>query len=138
MAEFGFWDSITRDLSGRGLLGGKFQIRLILQPLLAVVLGARFGIHDAKAGKRPFFMHLVENKTERGAILKQGLRDAIIPLALSMILDGVLQHLINGRVRPLVAVIVGSLLVFLPFVIARGWTNRAWTHGHHVRPRHAP
>ena len=29
-----FLDGIARDLSGRGLLGGKFQLRLIFQPLL--------------------------------------------------------------------------------------------------------
>jgi hypothetical protein len=138
MGHVGFWDSITRDLSGRGIFGGSHQIRLLLQPFLAIVLGVRFGIRDAREGRRPFFMRLVESKSDRWTVLKEGLRAAIIPLALSLILDGVLQHMINGRVRPLVAVIVGTLLVFLPFVLARGWTNRIWTHSHHVRPRHAP
>jgi hypothetical protein len=138
MADVGFFDGMARDLSGRGMFGGAHQIRLILQPFLAIVLGVRFGLRDAKVGKRPFFMRLVENERDRGTILKQGLRDAIIPLALSMVLDGILQHMINGRVRPLVAVLVGTLLVFLPFVIARGVTNRVWTHGHQTRPRHAP
>ena len=31
------------------------------------------------------------------------------------------------------AVVVGALLVFLPFLIGRGVSNRIWTHGHHIR-----
>jgi hypothetical protein len=128
MADLGFLDGIGRDLSGRGLFGGRFQIRLILQPLLAVVLGVRFGIRDAKHGSRPFFIRMVEAKDDRLKILKQGLRDAVIPLSLALVLDAVLQHMINGRVRPLAAVVVGSLLVWLPFLIVRSLTNRIWKH----------
>lgn len=132
-ADVGLFEGIWRDLTGRGMLGGKFQIRLILQPLVALLLGTRFGIRDANQGKEPFFMSLVGAKHDRWPILKQGLRDAIVPLCVAFVLDGILQHMINGRVRPLAAVVVGSLLVFLPFVIGRGLSNRIWTHGHHIR-----
>ena len=59
MAHPGFWDSIVRDLTGRGMFGGAFQFRLILQPLAAVILGVRLGIKDAKRGDTPFFTALV-------------------------------------------------------------------------------
>src|SRR5262249_7941544 len=39
MAEVGFWQSMVRDLPGHGMFGGKFQIRLVLQPLLGFLLG---------------------------------------------------------------------------------------------------
>ena len=146
MAQLGFWEGIARDLTGRGLLGGKFQLRLILQPLIATVLGIRFGLRDAKHGKPPFLMSLVEAKGEakgdakkdRLAILKQGLRDAIVPLCVALILDGILQRMTIGYIRPLAAVVVGTLLVFLPFVIVRGLTNRVWHHGHGQQVPHAP
>jgi len=47
-----------------------------------------------------------------------------------VVLDCVLQQIINGRIRPLAAVIVGGLLVFLPFLIVRALVNRIWTHRH--------
>jgi hypothetical protein len=137
LANPGFWDSIARDLSGRGLFGGPFQIRLILQPLLAILLGIKFGIRDAKAGKAPFFQQVAHTPGGRGAIFKQAARDAILPLCLALLLDSILQHMINGRVRPFAAVVVGGLLVFIPFLIVRALANRAWSHGHHGQPRPA-
>jgi hypothetical protein len=133
MAHVGLFEGVWRDLTGRGMLGGKFQLRLIAQPLIALLLGIRFGIRDAKAGKAdPFFMSLVRSKRDRWPILKQGLRDATVPLCVAFILDSILQRMILGHIRLLGAVIVGTLLVFLPFVIGRGLSHRVWTHDHHV------
>src|SRR6478736_9113386 len=131
MADVGFFESIARDLTGRGIFGGKFQIRLIAQPLIAMLLGIRLGMRDAKQDKRPFLLSLFEaKKGGRWPILKQGLRDAIVPLCVAFILDGILQRIILGRIRPVAAVVVGGLLVFLPFMIVRSLTNRIWRHGH--------
>jgi hypothetical protein len=128
MAHPGFWDSIVRDLTGPGMFGGAFQFRLILQPLAAVILGARLGIKDAKRGDTPFFTALFHGEGGRGALLAKAAREALVPLIVAFIVDSILQRLINGRIRPLAAVIVGGLLVFLPFLIVRGLTNRIWTH----------
>jgi len=101
LAGSGFFESIARDLSGHGLFGGKFQVRLVLQPLAAILFGLKFGVRDAKAGKPPFFMALATSQGERGQIIKGAARDAIIPLCLALLLDSILQHMINGRIRPL-------------------------------------
>jgi hypothetical protein len=137
VADLSFFETIGRDLSGPGMFGGRFQLRLILQPLAAILLGLRFGIRDAKAGKLPFFQDLAQKKCDRGALLKEAARDAIIPLTVALVLDSILQHMINGRVRPFAAVVVGGLLVFLPFLIVRALSNRAWSHGHPGQPRAA-
>ena len=101
MAHVGLFEGVWRDLTGRGMFGGKFQIRLIAQPLIALLLGIRFGIRDAKAGKEdPFFMSLVRNQHDRWPILKQGLRDAIAPLCVAFILDSILQRMILGAHSP--------------------------------------
>jgi hypothetical protein len=134
MAHVGLLDGVWRDLTGRGMFGGKFQIRLIAQPLVALSLGIRFGIRDAKAGKEdPFFMSLVRSKGHRWPLLQEGLRDAIVPLGVAFILDSILQRMILGHIRLAGAVIVGTLLVFLPFVIGRGLSHRVWSHGHPIR-----
>ena len=131
-----FFEAIGADLGGRGIFGGSFQIRLIVQPLAAMLLGLRFGIRDAKQGRAPILKAVAETKGERGGLLARAARDAIVPLGVALVLDSVLQHIINGRIRPLAAVIVGSLLVLLPFLIVRALTNRIWTHRHH-RTQHA-
>jgi hypothetical protein len=52
----------------------------------------------------------------------------------ALLMDRVLQDLTLGRVRPMAAVVVGGLLVWLPFVVARAFANRVWRH---IRPRRA-
>lgn len=127
MADVGFWDGIARSLAGRGMFGGTFQLRLILQPLAALLLGIRFGLRDARKGKEPFFMSVVHAKHGRWSAVGRGLRDAIVPLCVALVVDGILQRMLLGRVRPLAAVVVGTLLVFVPFAVARGVSNRIWT-----------
>jgi hypothetical protein len=133
----GFWQSIWNNLSGKGLLGGNFQIRLIAQPLLGALLGVRFGIRDVKQGRVPVLKRIVEGRGGRGKVVAEAARNAVIPLVIAMLLDAVLQHMNNGRVRPLAAVVDGILLVFLPFLIVRALTNRFWTHRHGGAGRHA-
>ena len=125
------FEAVGADLGGRGIFGGSFQLRLILQPLAAMLLGLRFGIRDAKQGKRPIGKEFAEAKGGRGSVLAHAARDAIVPLVVALVLDCILQQMINGRIRPLAAVIVGGLLVFLPFLIVRGLSHRLWTHRHH-------
>jgi|KBSSwiStaDraftv2_1062776.scaffolds.fasta_scaffold191644_2 hypothetical protein len=125
-----FFEAIGADLGGRGIFGGSFQLRLILQPLAAMLLGLRFGIRDAKQGRAPILKEVAETAGKRGGVLAHAARDAIVPLAVALVLDCILQQMINGRIRPLAAVIVGGLLVFLPFLIVRALTNRIWRHRH--------
>ena len=87
----------------------------------------RFGVRDAKAGKRPFFHALAHGEGHRGALLEHAARDVITPLIVAVIIDSILQQLINHRIRPFAAVIVGGILVFLPFLIVRALANRVWT-----------
>jgi hypothetical protein len=102
-----------------------------VQPLAAMLLGLRFGIRDAKQGRAPIVKEVVGSKGRRGSLLGHAARDAIVPLIVALVLDSILQHMINGRIRPLAALIVGGLLVFLPFLIVRALSNRIWTHRHH-------
>lgn len=138
MANVSLWEGIAPDLTCRGMFGGRFQLRVIVQGLVAMLLGIRFGLRDAKQGKSPFVASIAEAKGSRWSILKQGLRDAIVPLCVAFVIDGILQRLILGRVRSLAAIAVGSLLVFLPFVILRGISNRLWRHGPAWNVPHAP
>ncbi len=124
MDDIGFWDGIVRDLTGKG------QFRLFLQPLMAILLGVRFGLSDAKNGASPFVRRMVESKDERWRLLGRSIRYVWMPLSLALVMDGVLQYVTLGRIRVLAALLVGILLVWLPFAIARGLSNRIWRRSH--------
>jgi hypothetical protein len=57
--------------------------------------------------------------------VRQSIRHATPPLALALVMDGVFQYLTLGRIRILAAVIVGALLVWLPFLEARALDDGA-------------
>jgi hypothetical protein len=121
MTDLGFWDSIWHELTTAG------RFRLIIQPALAMVLGVRIGLADARAGSQPFIARLIRSPHERWSLLRESIVHAAKPLTLALLMDGLFQYLTFGRIRILAAIIVGILLVWLPFSSTRGLTNRVWT-----------
>lgn len=120
--DLGFWDGILDVARGRG------QLRLFLQPLMAILLGIRLGIADAKEGQEPFLLRLFRRSQGRKQLAKQAALDVLIPFGLAIVIDGVLQYLAHGFVRPAAAIVVGIILIWLPFSIARALTNRVYRH----------
>jgi hypothetical protein len=120
MNDMGFWDGIWHELSTAG------RFRLIIQPALAIVLGIRIGVADARAGHAPFLARLVRSPHERWSLVRGSIGQAAVPLTLALVMDCIFQYLALGRVRLLAALVVGILLVWLPFSSVRGLANRAW------------
>lgn len=123
--DIGFWEGIRDVATGRG------QLRLFLQPVIASIIGIRLGIADARERREPFVMRLIHSERyDRRTLAKEALERIIIPFCLAIVLDGVLQYLTLGYVRPLAAVVMGLLLIALPFLAARGFTNRIYRRTH--------
>jgi len=125
--DAGFWEDLLDVTTGRG------QLRLVLQPLVAIFLGIRFGIGDAKSSKEPFLLRLLVKSEHRARLAKEAMKSIIVPFAIAIVLDGVLQYLAHGYVRPLAAVVIGAVLIFAPFAIARSLTNRIYRRVTHAR-----
>lgn len=130
--HYGFWEGMVRELTS-----GQGQFRLLLLPAMALSLGIRAGIADAREGTLPFARRVRGGHEPRALLLKDSLMRALNPLALAFVLDVILQRLTLGYVRPLAAIIVATILVWIPFVIVRGMMNRFWRRAHHVRRRAA-
>ena len=113
-----FFATIARSLGGAGAL------RLVIQPVMAIVLGIRLGLADAREHRGPFVVRLAR---ERGHVIRRALADIVVPFAIACVIDGILQHYAIGRVRPFAAIVVALLLVWFPFALARGVTNRIAT-----------
>ncbi len=106
------------------LLAGPGAFRFFIQPILAILMGARDGRNDAKSGTPPFLHALFFESGKRREALKGGLQAIALPLSLAVALDSVLQIYIFGVWRLQWALIVGVCLVGIPYILARGITNR--------------
>ena len=111
------------------MLGGPGSLRFLVQPIIAIALGVRDGRRDAAAGLPPYVFGVLFVPTARSTELMTGLRTLAKPLAVAVALDAVLQYVILRSVRLWHAVLAGTILIALPYVLARGLTNR------HARPR---
>ncbi len=109
------------------LLAGPGTFRFVIQPVLAILLGARDGRNDAKANTPPILYMLLFESSNRGDSLKGALQAIALPLILAVILDSILQIYIFGVWRLQWALIVGLFLVGIPYILARGITNRIFS-----------
>ena len=130
--------SVAEGLARR--LAGPANFRFILQPLIAAIAGIRDGVSDAKLGLRPYGIVVLFDSDSRGELLGAGLRRTAIPLVVGVVIDMVVQWMLFQRVLLSAAVLVGVLLVGLPYIAARGLTNRILRRRYkdEATPRSAP
>ena len=103
---------------------GPFHFRFILQPLVAIIFGLKDGKTDAKLKKPPYIAHLILDKQHRLTNFRQGLMAIYKPLLIGVILDVIVQIYLFHSVRLWGAVVVGALIIALPYALARGLRNR--------------
>ena len=117
------------------MLGGPGRMRFLLQPLIAIAMGIRDGRVDAAAGRPPYVFGVLFVHGARKEELMTGLRTLAKPLAVAVLLDAILQYVILRSVRLWHALLAGTILIALPYVVARGLTNRYLQH-RRLRPAH--
>ena len=113
-----FIDELPQRLTGPG------RLRFLLQPLVAIVLGWRGGLADARAGRIPYLFGLVAGGGNRKELLRSGLAAIRDLLAVGIVLDAIAQYLIYGQVHPGAALVIGPVLICLPYSVSRALTNR--------------
>ncbi len=113
-----FFEDILARLSGPG------RLRFLVQPTVATVLGCRDGIKDARSERAPFLWTLTFHTEHR----REALRSAISALrdlvAMAILLDILSQFLIFREIHPGAALLVGPVLIALPYAVSRALTNR--------------
>jgi len=75
-------------------LTGPGRLRFVLQPAVAIFLGVRAGIADARAGRMPYILSVVLDGEHRIALMKAALAQLLTLIAMSVLLDAVSQVLI--------------------------------------------
>jgi hypothetical protein len=117
-----FTERFFQDILAR--LSGPGRLRFIVQPSVAIVLGVLSGRKDAQAGLPPFLWALIFHPTHRRELLRSAWTSIQNLFALAILLDLISQFLIFRQVRPGAALLVGPVLITLPYVLVRALSNR--------------
>lgn len=115
------WEFLA-DLPVRFTGPGRF--RFVLQPAMAILLGLRGGLSDARAGRPPYLEGVLIHAPHRREYVRTGLTTIRDLVAIGIVLDVVAQLLIFRQVHPGAALLIGPVLITMPYALARGLTNR--------------
>jgi len=113
-----FLDDLPARFTGRG------RLRFILQPTIAILLGVRGGLADARAGNPPYLLGLLSAGDRRRELLRSGLADVRNLLAMGIVLDLLFQLVLYGSVHPGAALVIGPILICAPYALSRALSNR--------------
>ena len=135
------WNGVSRDVLQRIWLnladrpGGPMTFRFVLQPVMASIAALHDGVRDAQAGRSPYFWSLLTQSAERRERLHEGLISTARIVLLGLAMDTIYQLTVLGRFFPGEAVIIATLLAFLPYLVLRGPFDRL---GRWWMERHPP
>jgi hypothetical protein len=114
---------------------GPMAFRFYLQPLVALALAVRDGIHDAHRGRMPYFWSLLRDKAHRRERLRDGWRSVGKVFIFAFVLDTIYQLVVLKALRPGEGLIVATFLALVPYVCFRGPSNRIARRIGHARSR---
>lgn len=113
-----FLEDIPKRLTGPG------RFRFVLQPLIAMILGIRSGLADARAGRPPYLYGVLFHRDLRRELVRSALESAANVLLMGILVDSVCQWFILGASYPGAALVVGPVLIMGPYSITRALSNR--------------
>jgi hypothetical protein len=104
--------------------------RFLLQPLAATIAAVTDGIHDARAGRPPYFWTILSHPDERRALLFEGIVATARIILAGLVMDTIYQIAFLKTFYPGEAAIVAVLFCFLPYLFLRGLAARFtyWRH----------
>jgi hypothetical protein len=116
---------------------GPVNLRLLLQPAMALFFAIRDGRRDARAGNVPFFWGLFTHPERRRDMLHSGWKSVGKVFLIAITLDLVFQYLEFDTIRVSGALAAGVTLALVPYIVFRGPANRLTRQGT-SRPDDAP
>jgi hypothetical protein len=113
-----FLEDVPKRLTGPG------RFRFVLQPFVAILLGVRSGVADARGGRPPYLLALLTDRQRRRELAREGLATVANLLLMGILLDAIFQWVILGVSHPGAALVVGPVLIAGPYAVARALSNR--------------
>ncbi len=112
-----FFEDISARLSGAG------RFRFLLQPTVAILLGSRDGLKDARMGLPPYLWALAFHGEHRRELLRSTFVSVRELVAVGILLDIVSQFLIFREIHPGAAILLGPLLIGVPYALSRAFSG---------------
>ncbi len=113
-----FIEDIPRRLTGPG------RFRFVLQPLIAIILGIRGGLADARVGRPPYLYGVLFHRGLRRELVRSAFESVANLLLMGILMDSIFQWFILGASYPGAALVVGPVLIVGPYSVARALSNR--------------
>lgn len=108
---------------------------LLRSQAIALFLGIRDGARDARGGSPPFLVALLSKKTHKRTLLLSALASIRDLVAMAILVDVISQVLIFRDIHPAAALLLGPMLIALPYATSRGLANRFARKGSQSRTR---
>jgi len=112
-----FWENLV------DRIGGPMNLRFILQPTMAVLLGIRDGLRYAREGRSFLLWGGPENPAERRAQLLATWRSIGKVFVLAIVLDIICRWIAVNWFFPLETLIVAIGVAVVPYLAVRGSVN---------------
>ncbi len=104
------------------------SVRFLLQPLMALFFAIRDGRRDAQEGRSPYFWVLFTEPGHRREMIESGWKSIGKVFIIAIVLDLVFQYFVFHDFRPLGALVAGTILALVPYLLLRGPINRLMRH----------
>ena len=122
MTIYDFFSHTWEMLIGR--LGGPLTLRFIVQPAVAAGFAIRAGLRDANKGRPPYFWAMFTNSAHRGDLLREAWSDVRTVFIIAVVLDVIYALIVHRWIFPGQALLVGTVLAIVPYVLIRGPVTR--------------
>jgi hypothetical protein len=105
-------------------LSGAGRIRFLLQPTVAMLLGSRDGLKDARTGLPSYLCALAFHGEHRRQLLRGAFTSIRELVAVAILLDLLSQFLIFREIHPGAAILLGPVLIGVPYSVSRTFASR--------------
>jgi hypothetical protein len=107
-----------------GRIDGPLTLRLIFQPTVAAIFAIRAGLKDARQGRTPYLWSVYTNPAHRRDLLRDGWKDIGKVFIIAVVLDVAYALIVHRWIYPEQALLVGTALAIVPYVLIRGPVTR--------------
>jgi hypothetical protein len=108
-----------------GRVNGPLSFRLIIQPLVAALLGVRAGLQDARKGQPRFgWYFLTTRRGNRNQLVREAWKHIGKLFLAAIAIDVIYEIYVVRWVYPLWNLIVATILAVPSYVAVRGLTNQ--------------
>ncbi len=107
-----------------GRIDGPMRMRLLLQPLTAILMAIRSARRDLRANKPAFLREVIRNRSARREMLHSAWKDLCRLMLFCYLMDSIYQMVVLRHYYPIQALIVVFVMTIIPYVFIRGPITR--------------